>query len=115
MGAAATSARGGSRGSATVSVEAAGTTPAGHNMMQFAPWLEWPHSIAKLSPSGTTPDAAADSEKPVAEKSECAPGAMIKDIARRTLRNRFALAANIATRCISWDLLLLPERFGLAR
>ncbi len=90
-------------------------TPAEHDRLHFAPWLEWPQSKVEELPHGTALDATADSEKLVAEKRKCAPGAMIKDIARRTLKNRFILAANITTRCISWDLLLLPERFRLAR
>jgi hypothetical protein len=40
--------------------EATATTPAELDMMHFGPWLEWPHSIAKPSPSGTTPDTAAE-------------------------------------------------------
>jgi hypothetical protein len=65
--------------------------------LHFAPWLEWPQSKVKELPSGTALDAAAGSEKLVAEKNKCAPGAMIKDIARRTLKNRFTLAANMTT------------------
>lgn len=101
MGTVATSARGSSRRGATFSIGAAATTPAKHDMMQFTPWLESLHSVAKGSPSGTVPDTAADMEKLVAEKNKFAPGAMIKNIARRTPRNRFTLAANITTRCVS--------------
>ncbi len=112
MGVAATSARGSSRRGATFSVGAAATTPAKHDMMQFTPWLESLHSVAKRSPSGTVPDTAADLEKLVSEKNKCAPGAMINNIAKRTLRNRFVLTANITTRCISWDLLFPPRDFA---
>ncbi len=59
MGGAAASARGSSRVGIT-NTEAAATMLAEHDMMHFGPWLEWPHSVAKPSPSGTTPDTAAE-------------------------------------------------------
>ncbi len=96
-GAAAISARGRSRRRAIVSVGAVAMTPAEHDRLHFAPWLEWPHSIVKELPSGTALDTAADLAELVAERSKCAPGATIKDIARRTLKNRFTLATNMTT------------------
>ncbi len=99
-GGAAMSARGSSRRGAIVRIGAPATTPAEFDMMHFRPWPEWPHSVAKPSPSGTTPDTAAEAGWVIADNTKCVAGARINAIAKVTLGKQRVMIVKLAIKYI---------------